>query len=535
MSLTSPITLHNLSFTWPTGERALTQLEGTFPSGRTSLIGSNGSGKSTLLKLIAGVLEPTEGYVETSATVGYLAQTLTLHQHTTIAELLGISDSFRALKAIENGSIDPDDFDAVGDNWDLEARVEAELAPLGIKVPDLDREVGTLSGGEAMLLAVVGLRLAQYPVTLLDEPTNNLDAPTRKLLYGLITSWKGTLVVVSHDVELLELMDHTMELYGGELRVFGGPYSFYQEQLEIEQQAAGQAAKTAKSALKVEKRQRVEAETKLARAKRKGRAEQLGGGLPKILVNHLRQKSEANAGRMRQNLDGKVDDARTSLDKAEEELRQVEHINLELPDPKLPASKQVAKLTSPSGTHLIHGPERVALTGPNGSGKTTLLKQLLTGEQMASAPNGTLYVDRVGYLPQRLTGLDEQSSALENIRQVNPSATPGQIRNMLARLLLRGSSVERPLLTLSGGERFRVYLGALLLAEPASQLLILDEPTNNLDIDSVRQLCEALSLYRGALLVVSHDQHFLDQLGLDYLLELSPEGVLSKSYPTPAE
>lgn len=532
MPLTPPIKLHNLSFCWPTGERAVTDLEGVFPSGRTGLTGINGSGKSILLQLIAGRLTPTAGSVEVSSDLAYLPQTLTLHQDTTVAELLGIDSTYRALKAIESGSIDPSDFDAVGDNWDLEARLEAELSPLGLETLSLERQISTLSGGEAMLLAVIGLRLAALPITLLDEPTNNLDAPTRELLYGLVRSWKGTIIVVSHDIELLELMDHTVELYAGKLRLFGGPYSVYREQLATEQHAAEQAAKTANASLKVEKRQRVEAETKLARAKRKGRAEQLGGGLPKILANHLRQKSEANAGKMRSNLDGKVEQAQSKLEQAEIRVRSEEHINVELPDPKLPASKQVAQFSYPSGHHIIQGPERVALTGPNGSGKTTLLNQLLSTEPSEAELSGKLFLQRVGYLPQRLVGLDESRSAVENIGQVAPSATSGQIRNMLARLLLRGTNADRPLSALSGGERFRVYLGSLLLAEPTAQLLILDEPTNNLDIDSVRQLCEALGAYRGALLVVSHDQKFLNQLGLDYLLELRADGSLTKSYPT---
>jgi ATPase components of ABC transporters with duplicated ATPase domains len=223
MSLTPPIKLHNLSFNWPTGERALTDLEAVFPSGRTGLTGINGSGKSTLLQLIAGQLTPTAGSVEASSDLAYLPQTLTLHHDTTVAELLGIDNTYRALKAIESGSIDPADFDAVGANWDLEARLEAELSPLGLESLSFKRQVSTLSGGEAMLLAVIGLRLAALPITLLDEPTNNLDVPTKELLYGLVRSWKGTLIVVSHDIELLELMDHTVELYAGKLRFSEGP------------------------------------------------------------------------------------------------------------------------------------------------------------------------------------------------------------------------------------------------------------------------------------------------------------------------
>jgi len=534
MSLTPPITLKNLSFAWPSGERALAHVDGAFPSGRTGLIGANGSGKSTLLKLIAGQLRPTSGTAEANAPLGYLPQTLALEQDTTVAQLLGIHQVLAAIEAIESGSVDPADFDAVGANWDVEARVRAELAPLGFGGLDLGREIATLSGGETMLLAVLGLRLADSPITLLDEPTNNLDRPTRELLYEMVRAWKGTLVVVSHDIELLELMEHTVELHDGELSVFGGPFSAYREQLETEQQAAQQAARTAQASLKVEKRQRVEAETKLARAKRQGRAVQLSGGMPKILANHLRQKSEANAGKMRSNLDGKVDSAQARLDDADQRVRQVEHIKIELANPLLPSGKQVAMLGSADRQFIIQGAERVGLVGPNGSGKSTLLKAMLAGVDTGPSLGGKLFLDRVGYLPQRLDGLDEELSAMDNVAAVAPKATANHVRNMLARLLLRGSSADRPLAVLSGGERFRVYLATLLLAEPAAQLLILDEPTNNLDMDSVRQLGEALGAYKGALLVVSHDQHFLSQLDLNYLLEVGPHGSLVKSYPNPA-
>ena len=309
MALTPPITLASLSFCWPDGEQVLSQLDGTFPAGASGLIGANGSGKSTLLKLIAGRLAPSSGQVAAAGDVAYLAQNITLQSDATLADLLGIAPAYRALQAIEAGSVAPEDFDAVGSDWDLEARIQAELTPLGFGGLDLSRRVDELSGGETMLLAVLGLRLARKPVTLLDEPTNNLDGQTRQLLYGLLRTWPGTLVVVSHDLQLLEQMQHTIELHHGQLRFFGGPYSLYQEQLATEQQAALQAAKTASSALKVEKRQRAEAETKLARTKRKGRAEQLGGNMPRILANSLKQKSEANAGKTRAQYEAKIDAA----------------------------------------------------------------------------------------------------------------------------------------------------------------------------------------------------------------------------------
>ncbi len=528
MALTPPITLTALSFAWPDGSQALSQLEGTFPAGASGLIGTNGSGKSTLLKLIAGKLNPSSGQVSVAGEAAYLEQNITLQSDATLADLLGVASTYRALKAVESGSVDPADFDAIGSDWDLEARVQAELTPLGFGGMELTRRVDELSGGETMLLAVLGLRLARKPITLLDEPTNNLDLETRELLYGLLETWPGTLIVVSHDLQLLEQMQHTIELHRGKLRFFGGPYSLYREQLDTEQHAALQAAKSANSALKVEKRQRVEAETKLARTKRKGRAEQLGGNMPRILANSLKQKSEANAGKTRAQHDAKIDAAQQHADQAQNKIRDIEHINLELPDPGLPAGRRVLELSDGSGWHQVQGPERVALTGPNGTGKSTLLKQMLSGQSPTGSLGGTIYVDRVGYLPQQLTGLDELRTAVENVQQAAPQVPPGTIRNTLARLLLRGASVDRPLGTLSGGERLRVYLACLLVAVPPNQLLILDEPTNNLDIDSVRQLAEALKAYRGALLVVSHDQDFLAQLELDYAFRLDSSRKLSR-------
>ena len=249
------------------------------------------------------------------------------------------------------------------------------------------------------------------------------------------------------------------------------------------------------------------------------------GGIPKSRAGARASRAPASAGSMRSTLDDKVRAAQAAVDAADSRVRYEEHIHLTLPDPDVPRSRRIAEVHDRNRAIVIPGPERVALVGPNGAGKSTLIVQLLTGAHAtAGRPHGTLLTDRVGYLPQRLDGLDETSSALENVKAVAPDVTPGAIRNQLARLLLRGDSVDRPVSTLSGGERFRVSLARLLLAEPPAQLLILDEPTNNLDIASVEHLAQALEGYRGALLVVSHDQSFLDRLGIDTVIELDGTG-----------
>ncbi|WP_132993029.1 ABC-F family ATP-binding cassette domain-containing protein [Gordonia zhaorongruii] len=525
----APVVLRSITFEWPDGTVALDGVDGTFGTGRTGLVGRNGSGKSTLMRLIAGQLSPTSGAIDTAGTVGYLPQTLTLTSETTVAALLGIDAVVASLRAIEGGDSDEHHFEVIGDDWDIEARADEALDRIGFSAADLDRRVTEVSGGEAMLIAVTGLRLRRTAVTLLDEPTNNLDRPTRAKLAAMLDEWPGTLVVVSHDLDLLEHMDSTAELRGGAITVFGGPYSQWVEYVEREQEAAIAAARTAQQTLKAEKRQRVETETKLAHRARTGKKAQADGGLPKILAGARKRRAQESAGALRNTMDDKVTAAQSALDAADARIRDDERITLDLPAPDLPRSRRIAEFHpgpgAASGDVIVQGPERVALVGANGSGKSTLLAQMVSNiEPEADRVSGRLLTEQFGYLPQRLDGLNEDAGALDNVRTVAPSATPGDIRNRLARLLLRGSTVDRPVSSLSGGERFRVSLAKLLFAEPPAQLLILDEPTNNLDMTSVEQLAEALDEYRGALIVVSHDHRFLRRIGIDTVLALTDDG-----------
>ncbi|WP_441346904.1 ATP-binding cassette domain-containing protein [Rhodococcus sp. SGAir0479] len=345
----------------------------------------------------------------------------------------------------------------------------------------------------------------------------------------MVDAWSGTLVVVSHDLELLEHMEHTAELHDSRLEVFGGPYSEWKQHLEQEQAAATQAARSAQQALKVEQRQRIEAETKLARRERTAKKTQKDGGIPKILAGNRASRAQASAGTMRSTLDDKVDTARAAVDAATRRIRDEEHIHLVLPDPDVPRSRRLAELRDGERTVVVQGPERVALVGPNGAGKSTLVEHLVHGTTGdPDRVGGVLLTDRVGYLPQRLDNLDDAASALANVQAVASGTPAAGIRNQLARLLIRGNAADRPVATLSGGERFRVSLAKLLLADPPAQLLILDEPTNNLDVTSVEQLAEALDGYRGALLIVSHDYEFLSKVGIDVTVELDDAGRIAK-------
>jgi ATPase subunit of ABC transporter with duplicated ATPase domains len=198
----------------------------------------------------------------------------------------------------------------------------------------------------------------------------------------------------------------------------------------------------------------------------------------------------------------------------------------------VPTSRRIAELSAAGRSVVVQGPERVAITGANGVGKTSLLDTLVHGTPAAPGrPGGTLFTAQVGYLSQRLDTLNPNASVLDNVRTSATGLATGELRNQLARFLLRGATVERLVGTLSGGERFRVALARLLLATPPAQLLVLDEPTNNLDLQSVDQLVEALQSYRGALLVVSHDDAFLARIGLNRTLVLDAHGALTDRAP----
>ncbi len=546
-TLTPAVVLDRVSFAWPDGTIALSDVSGSFGAGRTGLVGRNGSGKSTLLRLVAGELTPASGQIARTADAAYLPQRLTLEVDRPVADLLGVGDTLRALRAIESGDADPRHFDAVGSDWDVEARAHAALAEAGLAPDMLDRSVGQLSGGEAVLTAIAGIRLRGPSIALLDEPTNNLDRDARARLYDMVRAWRGALIVVSHDVALLELMDDTAELYANELSVFGGPYSAWRAWLDAEQGAARDAERAARQAVKREKRQRIEAETTLSRRAAMGQKAFDEKRVPKIVANGRRMAAQVSAGKLRGEKADREASAREALDAAERRVRDDDTVKIDLPDPGVPAGRRIATIGDGERSWTIQGPERVALIGANGVGKTTLLERLVgpglhnstdrapdaptealpgdaTPEWWSSA-GAELHTDRVGYLPQRVDGLDDEGSVLDNVAPSAPAVTMVELRNRLARFLIRGAAVERPVGTLSGGERFRVALARLMLADPPPQLLVLDEPTNNLDLDTVDQLVDALSAYRGAVLVVSHDDAFLKRVGVDVTLELGDDGL----------
>ncbi|MDK9495122.1 ABC-F family ATP-binding cassette domain-containing protein [Streptomyces katrae] len=527
-----------LSFDWPDGSPVLDGFDLTVGPGRTGLVGLNGCGKSTLLKLLAGVLTPTAGQVSVAGTIGYLPQDATLDTALRVDEALGIRTAREALHAIEAGEATEANFTAVGDDWDVEERALAVLDQLGLAGVGLDRTVGELSGGQCVLLRLAALLLAGPDVLLLDEPTNNLDLRARRRLYAAVESWSGVMVLVSHDRELLERVDQIADLREGEVRWYGGNFSDYERLLAAEQESAERMVRVAEADVQRQKRELADAQVKLARRKRYGQKMNENKREPKIVMGARKRAAQESAGKHRIMHAEKLADARERLDQAVEAVRDDAEIRVRLPATQVPPGRRVLTLsdlhlahggTRVAGEWEVRGPERIALVGANGSGKTTLLRTVAgllppaSGEAVTHVP--------ARFLPQRLDVLDDERSVVENVARFAPQATNNVIRARLAHFLFRGARADRPAGTLSGGERFRATLAALLLAEPAPQLLMLDEPTNNLDLASVRQLGTALESYEGALLVASHDVPFLESIGITRWLLLDG-GALR---PTSAE
>ncbi|POX60435.1 ABC transporter [Streptomyces sp. Ru62] len=533
----------NLSFAWPDDTPVFHDLSFTVTAGRTGLVAPNGSGKSTLLKLIAGELKPATGSVSVSGTLGYLPQSLPLTGDLTVAEVLGIAGVIRALDAVESGDVSEEHFTTIGDDWDIEERTRAQLDRLGLADLTLDRGLSTLSGGQVVSLGLAAQLLKRPDVLLLDEPTNNLDLRARHRLYDALSDFTGCLLLVSHDRALLDRMERIAELGSDELRLYGGNFTAYEEAVRAEQEVAEKNVRNAEQELKREKREMQQARERAERRASNAARNLKNAGLPRIFAGNMKRGAQESAGRAGQTHAARVSEARARLDEAGRALREEQRLTLELPDTQVPAGRNVftgagmqvrhgdRPVFADGGVDLaVRGPERIALTGPNGAGKTTLLR-LVTGEITPDSGEIRRNDGRVAYLSQRLDLLDLDRTVAQNFAAFAPERPEAERMNLLARFLFRGARAHLPVGVLSGGERLRATLACVLCAEPAPHLLLLDEPTNNLDLVSAGQLESALHSYQGAFIVVSHDERFLAEIGVNRWLRLADGKLLETGAP----
>ena len=521
------ITISNLGWSTPDGRAVLSGLDLHFQPERAGIVGRNGVGKSTLLRLLTGELTPATGGIAIDGSIAMLRQTVQVAAHENIADLFGARAGLALLRKAEAGAATVEE---IGDaDWTLEARIDEALANVGLPLP-VGTPLAQLSGGQRTRAALAGAMFAAPDFLLLDEPTNNLDRAGREAVRDLLANWRGGAIVVSHDRELLEEMDAIVELTGLGAARYDGGWSAYRARKEIEQAAVEAELAGAEKELGRVRRQAQATAERQARRDAGGRRKAARGDEPAILLGTLKRRAEESVGANRRLAERQRADAEQARDAARGRIEVVDPLAVALPSTGLPASRTVLALDRVSAGYVegrpviedlsltVTGPERVAITGPNGSGKSTLLA-LIAG---TLAPwSGQV---RVGVpfalLDQRVGLLDSALSIAGNFLALNPGTTNNQCRAALARFRFRADAADRIVGTLSGGQMLRAGLACVLGAPQPPQLLILDEPGNHLDIDSLTAIETGLAAYDGALLVVSHDTAFLEAIAIARTIEL---------------
>jgi ATPase subunit of ABC transporter with duplicated ATPase domains len=499
---------------------------------KTGLVGNNGSGKTTLARILAGELKPAGGSVTPAGVIALLPQDFTPMADQSVAQVLGVHEKLAALKRLTAGEGLPGDLATLDDDWSLESHIASVFDRLGVAHVALDRLIGALSGGETTRIVLAAQFLKNPDLIILDEPTNNLDRDARQALYDAIRSWHGGLLAISHDRPLLNLMDRIVELSPQGLRSYGGNFDLYVTQRDAEAAAAEHDLEHAAKELRKARRQAQEARERQERRSSRGKKSRDQVGLGKMALNTRRESSEQTTARLAETLESRIGQSRDAVAAAQARVDERPKLDITLSPVDLPQGKTVLELEDVSFRYsdgarpiLDHfnlrliGPERVAIIGPNGSGKSTLLR-LILGTLQPTSGRLRLGVGRASCLDQRADLLDGRLSVLENFRIWNPSLTETVCRLTLARFLFRTDDVHRLCATLSGGERLRAALACVLTGVDPPQLLLLDEPTNHLDLASLANLEEALRLYTGALLVISHDSSFLSNIGVGRTVEL---------------
>lgn len=492
----------NLTYELPPDRTLFTNVQVSVQDGdRIALVGANGVGKSTLLQILAGQLQPTSGNVQRRGSVYYLPQISTMRQsiiHKTVLEVLAaITDEW----------------------WTITNWLEAEFNT----IIDVSVDVNHLSGGELTQL-FLAIAFAQNPtVLLLDEPTNHLDYFALEVLHQLLQQFAGAVVVVSHKPVFLDQVIHTVwELTMDGLSVFGGNFSSYREQKQMESEAKLRSHEVVRKELKQAQASALQEQKRAVQSQRNGRLQ--AGSLPKIVAGTKQRRAEATAGKLKQKHESAIADATQKVVETKIRTSKIACIHLEERNQKHRNLIEINNASLCIGNQLLiknlqfrlMAGDRVAIAGKNGSGKSSLIKAILRRSDPAFLTSGEVLMSpnlKAVYLDQSYELVDRHQTVLENMQTANPTLSYQLLRQQLGHFLFVNQSVAKVAALLSGGELARLALAMISISQ--IDWLILDEPTNNLDIPTVDQMVDALNHYHGALLVISHDLDFLNRIQIN--------------------
>ncbi|WP_343535571.1 ribosomal protection-like ABC-F family protein [Pedobacter sp.] len=527
------LSLQQITYRHPNKELLFSNLNLTVnPHEKIALIGNNGVGKSTLLKLIAGEIMPNAGHLHLETVPYYLPQIFGQYNHCTVAEALGVNDKLTALLEILNGNANDEYFENLDNDWTIEQRCLEALDQWQLQDIDLQQSMASLSGGQKTKVFLAGINIYSPQLVLLDEPSNHLDISGRQLLYQFIRRTKSTLLVISHDRQLLNLLDSICELSPQGISIYGGNYDFYTEQKQLAKNALEQDINSKEKALRKAKEKERETLERQQKQDAKGKKKQEKAGVARIMMNTLRNNAENSTSKMKEVHADKVDGVAQELSTLRSQLPDADKMKFGFNHSLLHKGKVLFEaidlnhcynqqnLWQESLHFQIKSGERLAIKGSNGSGKTTLIHLLLenlktsVGQLKATQVNAA-YIDQDYSLINPLLNIYEQAQHFNTA-----TLQEHEVKTRLNRFLFGKSNWDKPCAKLSGGERMRLMLCCLTLGNHAPDLIVLDEPTNNLDIQNVEILTAAINEYEGTLLVVSHDEYFLEQINIQREIKL---------------
>jgi ATPase subunit of ABC transporter with duplicated ATPase domains len=528
------VSLNQLGFQFANGVTLFEALNLNFDGQPTAIVGRNGVGKSVLARLIAGQLQPDFGSVTRSASAHYVAQNFVTTPGQTVADATGTATVIRALQRLKRGRATIEDYDLIGERWDLAQRLRQMLDETGLTDITATDLTANLSGGQQARIALIGALLSQAQLLVLDEPTNHLDTAGRQWLMSSLDRWRGGLIVASHDRQLLEQMQRIVEITPLGATVFSGRFSEFTEQRRVHQQAAQAQLDQARTERQRERtrlqREHDTIQRHAAGSRRNAQTANVSGferaamkAAARDIMGHVKVGHQAR----KSDLDERVREAY-------ENVLPDDGVLINLPGSAVPNNRRVCTLidaclpwlpADAPTTRLdltIQGPLRIAVSGHNGCGKSTLLK-LLAGEWTPVSGECITHVP-FAFLDQQLKLLDDRTSIVDQLQAQQTPLSEGTLRSYLAQLQLDAQRATRPCASLSGGERLKAALALALWRQTPAQLLLLDEPTNHLDLACVEAFEKALQTFPGAIVAVSHDQAFLRALNPSHHLTWHREG-----------